>query len=126
VSEKEVGTTAATKPKTMAAHVEVVNPTVYQADKYVEPRVATVFIRAVDSETNQPIENVRVSWQTNLGFIDRAHHIDNHRQQRNSEMHFLLIRQRESPDKGEAGEGGDICLLRRRQRSKSSKQPQSW
>jgi hypothetical protein len=71
VSEKEAGTTAATKPKTMAAHVEVVNPTVYQADKYVEPRVATVFIRAVDSETNQPIENVRVSWQTNLGFIDR-------------------------------------------------------
>jgi hypothetical protein len=70
VLEKKVDATAV-KPKTMAVHTEVVNPTIYQADKYVEPRVAKIIIRVLDDETNQPIENVGVSWQTNLGFIDR-------------------------------------------------------
>lgn len=58
--------------KNMLVSVETVNPVIYQADKYVEPRVATIFVKVLDGETNMSVEGARVVWESNIGFVDRA------------------------------------------------------
>ncbi|MEM4287694.1 MAG: hypothetical protein QXV97_02665 [Candidatus Caldarchaeum sp.] len=58
------------KPKQIKLKVELSKPVVYAANTYVEPRVCTISVAAVDADSGAPLPDCNIAWKTSDGVID--------------------------------------------------------